>query len=63
MRCFSYIDDTLQVFDKICFSNEAVGETFNLGPDEDYITINELANMTANATGYNGEHQPHGPRN
>ena len=56
-RCFSYIDDTLQVFDKVCFDDSAVGEIFNIGPDEDYVTINELANITANATGYNGEHE------
>ena len=28
-----------------------------LGPDEDYVTINTLAEMCANATGYNGK--PH----
>jgi len=56
-RCFSYIDDTLQVFDKVCFDKSAVGQIFNIGPDEDYVTINELANLTANATGFNGEHE------
>jgi UDP-glucose 4-epimerase len=53
-RCFSYIDDTLQVFDELCFGDKAHGETFNIGPDEDYVTINELARLCANATGYNG---------
>jgi|TARA_B110000285_G_scaffold63268_1_gene72729 UDP-glucose 4-epimerase len=56
-RCFSYIDDTLQIFDRIVFDTKAVGQIFNLGPDEDYISINELADLTANATGYNGLHQ------
>jgi UDP-glucose 4-epimerase len=54
MRCFSYIDDTLQVFDEICFGSKSASETFNIGPDEDYVTINDLAKMCANATGYNG---------
>jgi len=53
-RCFSYIDDTLQIFDEICFGAKANAETFNIGPDEDYVTINELAKLCANATGYNG---------
>ena len=64
MRCFSYIDDTLQVFDEICFGTKASSEIFNIGPDEDYITINKLAEMCANATGYNGkpEYMPGRPK-
>ena len=49
--------NTLQIFDRIVFDTKAVGQIFNLGPDEDYISINELADLTANATGYNGLHQ------
>jgi UDP-glucose 4-epimerase len=64
MRCFSYIDDTLQVFDEICFGSKSASETFNIGPDEDYVTINDLAKMCANATGYNGppEYMPDRPK-
>ena len=54
---FSYIDDTLQVFDNICFDEKATGEIFNIGPDEDYISIKELADLCANATSFNGEHE------
>lgn len=56
-RCFSYIDDTLQVFDRLCFDDKAVGETFNIGPDEEYISIKELADMCSNVTGTNINHQ------
>lgn len=57
MRCFSYIDDTLQVFDEICFGDKSSSEIFNIGPDEDYVTINQLSELCANATGYNGQPQ------
>lgn len=56
-RCFSYIDDTLQVFDQICFDKKSKGEIFNIGPDEDYISIKELADLCANATNFNEPHQ------
>ena len=61
-RCFSYIDDTLQVFDNICFDQKAIGEIFNIGPDEDYISIKELADLCANATSFNGDHEYMPPR-
>ncbi len=56
-RCFSYIDDTLQIFDRICFDEKSKSEIFNIGPDEDYISINELADLCANATNFNEPHQ------
>ena len=56
-RCFSYIDDTLQVFEQICFEKKSAGEIFNIGPDEDYISIKELADLCANITNFNGPHQ------
>ena len=61
-RCLSYIDDTLRIFDKICFDSSAKSEIFNIGSDEDYITIKELADTCANITGYNGKHKFEPPR-
>jgi len=55
-RCFSYISDTLQVFDKLCFDKSAISEIFNIGPDEDYISVKELANICANIAKFNGDH-------
>ena len=56
-RCFSYIDDTLQVFERICFEKKSSREIFNIGPDEDYISIKELANLCANLTNFNQPHE------
>ena len=57
MRSFSYIDDTLSVFDQICFDDRSNGELFNIGPDEDYVSIKELADICSNITGVNLAHQ------
>lgn len=44
VRCFSFIDDDIYVLEKLldCDLHER-GELFNIGPDEEFITINELA--------------------
>jgi len=47
-RCFSYIDDVLDSLVKLGFQDNIVGERINIGPDEEFITINQLAKMIAN---------------
>lgn len=42
-RCFSFIDDVVEPLFVACSSDKAVGEVINIGPDEEQITINELA--------------------
>jgi UDP-glucose 4-epimerase len=42
-RCFSFIDDVVQPLFVACSSDKAVGQIINIGPDEEEITINELA--------------------
>ena len=42
-RCFSYIDDCLYCLNALAFQDNVVGEVINIGPDEEPITINELA--------------------
>ena len=42
-RCFSDIDDVVNPMVNSIFSDQAKGETINVGPDEDVITINQLA--------------------
>ena len=42
-RCFSDIDDVVNPMINSIFSKDSIGETINVGPDEDVITINELA--------------------
>lgn len=43
MRCFSDIQDVVDPIAKIVETDVANGEVINLGPDNNFITINELA--------------------
>ena len=46
-RCFSFVQDTLQALVKLGFANNVVKEVINIGPDEEFVTINELAQTIA----------------
>lgn len=46
-RCFSFIDDDIFCLEQLGFSDKAKGEVINIGPDEEFITINELAETIA----------------
>ena len=52
-RCFSYIDDCLYCLNELAFSENVKGEIINIGPDEEIVTINKLAELCANETGCN----------
>ena len=52
-RCFSDIEDCLYCLKQLAFQNDVVGEIINIGPDEEPVTINKLAEMCANETGLN----------
>ncbi len=43
VRCFSDIDDVVNPLVNSIFNDKAVGETINVGPDEDAISIKDLA--------------------
>ena len=43
IRCFSDIDDVVNPLINSIFNEQAVGETINVGPDEDAISIKNLA--------------------
>lgn len=47
VRCFSFMDDVTNPCMVACESDSANGMTINIGPDEDFITINELAKKLA----------------
>ena len=47
-RCFSYIDDDLFCLKEMATNKKILGQTINIGPDEEFITINELAEKIAN---------------
>jgi UDP-glucose 4-epimerase len=46
-RCFSFIDDDIYCLKEMVFRDNVVGEVINIGPDEDVITINQLAQTIA----------------
>ena len=62
-RCFSYIDDCISCLLKMMDSKEVVGEVINIGPDEEFFSINEIAKMCSNISGSNlvPEYYPHRP--
>ena len=63
-RTFSYIDDVIYCLEKLAFDKNINKEIINVGPDEESITIKNLANLVANEVGYNGKavHMPARPQ-
>lgn len=47
MRCFSFIDDVVDPLKKMATEDAVVGHRINIGPDDEFITINELAKVIA----------------
>ena len=54
-RCFSYVDDCIDCMEKSIFQKEASKQIINIGPDEETVTIKELAELCANEIGHNKE--------
>ena len=52
-RCFSFIDDCLYCLKEMAFRPDVIGEVINVGPDEETITIIELAEKIANQLKFN----------
>ena len=46
-RCFSFINDDIDCLEKIAFQENVSGEVVNIGPDEEFVTINELSQTIA----------------
>jgi UDP-glucose 4-epimerase len=44
-RCFSFMQDVIDPLMKACETDVADGRVVNIGPDEEFVTINELARM------------------
>lgn len=53
-RCFSDVRDIMPSFVKAMTSQKAVGETINIGPDEEFVTIVELAETIAGVLNFSG---------
>ena len=56
-RNFSDIDDCIYCLDKLIRDKKIKSETFNIGPDEDSISINELYEILSNKLQFNKDAQ------
>ena len=52
-RCFSYIDDCLTCLIPMLDQKNLNKEVINIGPDEEFVTINKIAELCSNITGVN----------
>jgi len=52
-RSFTYVDDAVFCLEKLGLDKNIKNEIFNIGPDDEEISVNQLAEMVANETGYN----------
>lgn len=54
-RCFSYIADVVAPLAALADDPAVRGEVINLGPDEEFVSIRDLAALISDLTGYDGE--------
>lgn len=50
-RCFSFIQDVIDPIYRACFEEAANSKVINIGPDEEFVSINELAHTIASIMG------------
>jgi UDP-glucose 4-epimerase len=55
MRCFSDVRDCIYCIDKLTLDKRIKSQIFNIGPDENYVSINELFNIISNKLKFNKE--------
>ncbi|MDC0196690.1 NAD-dependent epimerase/dehydratase family protein [Gammaproteobacteria bacterium] len=51
-RCFSFIDDNIYCLKEMALNPDVCGQTINIGPDEEFIEIIELAKLIADLLGF-----------
>jgi len=54
-RCFSHIEDCLSSLLAMGLSDRGVGETVNIGPDEEFVSINQLFRSLKELLGFDGQ--------
>lgn len=54
-RCFSFIQDVLNCLVTACTDESANGQVINIGPDEEVVTINKLAEKICEITNFSGD--------
>lgn len=64
MRCFSFIDDCIYCLEKLALDSNIRNDIFNIGPDEEFVTINTLASLVMQELDFEGEpiYMPDRPR-
>ena len=54
-RCFSYIDDCISCLIPMMDQKNLHKEIINIGPDEEFVTVNKVAEKCSNVSGFNSE--------
>jgi len=54
-RCFSDIDDCIFCLDKMLTDKKIISQTINIGPDEEFVSINQLFKILSNKLKFNQE--------
>ena len=54
-RCFSFIDDCIKCLVPMMDQKNLNKQVINIGPDEEFVTINRIAEICSNVTGVNLE--------
>ncbi len=54
-RCFSYIDDCISCLIPMMDQKNLHREIINIGPDEEFVTVNHVAEICSNISGFNAE--------
>ena len=53
LRCFSFIEDCIFCLERLVTQDNVLSETINIGPDEQFITINKLAEIIGAQLNFN----------
>lgn len=62
IRCFSFIDDCVYCLEKLALDKDIKNEIFNIGPDEETVTVKELAKLVMKELNYRGDIEYHNSR-
>ncbi len=54
-RCFSHIDDCLSTLLSLGLQDAGVGQTVNIGPDEEFVSVNQVFRNLKELVGFEGQ--------
>jgi len=52
-RCFSFVNDVVEPLERMATDPDVLGQVINIGPDEEFVSINELAKTIARLLDFN----------